>query len=107
MEIMISAASSRINRPIEKAVLRSCLQWGVMLPTPPARAATRNTEAGRNDAGGERRVHHNGYLTAQEPHRDISYYLVHRYGRIRQHRFNDGLAPAVMEETLNAVSGMC
>ncbi len=47
-----------------------------------------------------------GYMTAQEAHRDISHYLMHRYNWIRPHQFNDGLAPAVAEEKLNAVSGM-
>lgn len=45
-----------------------------------------------------------GYMTAQEAHRDISNYLMHRYNWIRQHQFNDGLAPAQGEEKLNAVS---
>ena len=39
-------------------------------------------------------------------HRDISHYLMHRYNWIRPHQFNDGLAPAVAEEKLNAVSGI-
>lgn len=47
-----------------------------------------------------------GYMTAQETHRDISHYLMHRYNWIRPHQFNDGLAPAVAEEKLKAVSGI-
>ena len=47
-----------------------------------------------------------GYMTAQEAQRDISHYLMHRYNWIRPHQFNQGLAPAVVEEKLNIVSGM-
>ncbi|PRD30520.1 UNVERIFIED_CONTAM: insO2 [Trichonephila clavipes] len=47
-----------------------------------------------------------GYMTAQEAHRDISHYLMHRYNWIRPHQLNDGLAPAVAEEKLKTVSGM-
>ncbi|NKI72811.1 IS3 family transposase [Collimonas pratensis] len=47
-----------------------------------------------------------GYMTAQQAHRDISHYLMQRYNWIRPHQFNDGLAPAVAEEKLNAVSGI-
>lgn len=47
-----------------------------------------------------------GYMTAQQAHRDISHYLMRRYNWIRPHQFNDGLAPAVAEQKLNAVSGM-
>ncbi|PXX21187.1 putative transposase [Burkholderia pyrrocinia] len=47
-----------------------------------------------------------GYMSAQETHRDISHYLMHRYNWKRPHQFNDGLAPAVAEEKLNAVSGV-
>jgi putative transposase len=47
-----------------------------------------------------------GYMTAQEAHRDISHYLMHRYNWLRPHRFNDGLAPAVAEEKLKTVSGI-
>lgn len=50
-------------------------------------------------------VPNTGYLTTQQAHRDISYYLMHRYNWIRPHQFNDGLAPAVAEEKLNSVSG--
>ncbi|WP_158249342.1 hypothetical protein [Amnimonas aquatica] len=31
---------------------------------------------------------------------------MHRYNWIRPHQFNDGLAPAVAEEKLKAVSGI-
>lgn len=47
-----------------------------------------------------------GYMSAGEAHRDISYYLMQRYNWIRPHQFNDGIAPAVAEEKLNAVSGV-
>lgn len=43
------------------------------------------------------------YMSAQEAHRDISHYLMHRYNWIQPHQFNNGL-PAVAEEKLNAVS---
>lgn len=45
-----------------------------------------------------------GYMSAQEAHRDISYYL-RRYNLIRPHQFNDGLAPAVAEENLTQCPG--
>jgi putative transposase len=47
-----------------------------------------------------------GYMSAGEAHRDISYYLMQRYNWTRPHQFNDGVAPAVAEEKLNAVSGV-
>ncbi len=47
-----------------------------------------------------------GYMTAQEAHRDISHYLMHRYNGIWPHQINDGLAPAVAEEKPGAVPGM-
>jgi putative transposase len=47
-----------------------------------------------------------GYMTAQEAHRDISHYLVHRYNWIRPHQFNHGLAPSQAEKKLNVVSGI-
>lgn len=47
-----------------------------------------------------------GYATAQEAHRDISHYLMHRYNWLRPHQFNGGMAPAVAEEKLNVVSGI-
>jgi putative transposase len=47
-----------------------------------------------------------GYATAVEAGRDISYYLVRRYNKIRPHHFNGGLEPAVAEEKLNPVSGV-
>ncbi len=45
-----------------------------------------------------------GYMSAQEAHRDICHYLMHRYNWIQPHQFNIGLVPAVAEEELNAVS---
>ncbi|AEA65110.1 ISPsy24, transposase orfB [Burkholderia gladioli BSR3] len=33
-----------------------------------------------------------GYMSAQEAHRDISHYLMHRYNWIRPHQFNYGQA---------------
>lgn len=47
-----------------------------------------------------------GYATAQEAHRDISHYLMHRYNWRRPHQFNGGVAPAIAEEKLNVVSGI-
>lgn len=47
-----------------------------------------------------------GYMSVQEARRDISHYLMHRYNWVRPHQFNEGLAPAVAEEKLSAVSGM-
>jgi putative transposase len=47
-----------------------------------------------------------GYMTAQEAHRDISHYLMHRYNWIGPHQFNGGLVPAQAEKKLNAVSGI-
>lgn len=47
-----------------------------------------------------------GYMTAQEAHRDISHYLMHRYNWTRPHQFNNGLAPAQAEKKLNVVSGL-
>lgn len=46
-----------------------------------------------------------GYMTVREAQRDISNYLMHRFNRIRLHQFNQGQAPAVVEEKFNAVSG--
>jgi len=46
-----------------------------------------------------------GDMTAQEAHRDISHYLMHRCNWIRP-PFNDGLAPAQSEKKLNIVSGI-
>ena len=45
-------------------------------------------------------------MTAAEAHRDISYYLMQWYNWLRPHQFNDGAAPAVAKEKLNAVSGV-
>ena len=39
-----------------------------------------------------------GYMTAQEAHRDISYYLMHRYNWIRPQQFNNRLAPTQAEK---------
>jgi len=47
-----------------------------------------------------------GYMTAQEVHRDIAHYLMHRYKWIRPHQFNDGLAPAEAEKKPNVVFGI-
>ncbi|VVD79724.1 transposase [Pandoraea communis] len=47
-----------------------------------------------------------GYMSAGEALRDISHYLMQRYNWIRPHQFNNGAAPAVAEEKLNAVSGI-
>lgn len=33
-------------------------------------------------------------MSAQEAHRDISHYLMHRYNWIQPHQFNNGLVPA-------------
>lgn len=48
-----------------------------------------------------------GYTTTQQAQRDISHYLMHWYNWIRPHQFNQGLAPAVAEEKLKTVSGVC
>lgn len=46
-----------------------------------------------------------GYVTVE--HREgTQSYLLQRYNWLRPHQFNDGLAPAVAEEKLYAVSGM-
>ena len=58
---------------------------------------------GPSETGERQRL---GYRTAQEAHRDISHYLMHRYNWIRPHQFNGGLAPARAEEKLNVVSGI-
>lgn len=47
-----------------------------------------------------------GYMTAQEAHRDINHYLMHRYNWIRPHQFNDRLASARVEKKLNVVFGI-
>ena len=51
-------------------------------------------------------VPHEGYATAQVAQRDISHYLMHRYNWLRPHQFNEGVAPAVVEQKLNLVSGI-
>jgi putative transposase len=47
-----------------------------------------------------------GYGLASEAHRDISHYLMHRYNWLRPHQHNAGMAPALAEQKLNAVSGI-
>ncbi len=47
-----------------------------------------------------------GYMSAAQAQRDISRFLMERYNWRRPHQFNEGLAPAVAEEKLNAVSGI-
>lgn len=47
-----------------------------------------------------------GYMTAQEAHRDISYYLMHRYNWIRPHQFNNELAPARPRKNLASCPGL-
>jgi putative transposase len=46
-------------------------------------------------------------MTLAEAHRDISYYLMHRYNWVRPHQFNEGMPPALAEKKLNPVSGIC
>lgn len=47
-----------------------------------------------------------GYMSASLAQRDIGRFLMLWYNWQRPHQFNDGLAPAVAEEKLNAVSGI-
>ncbi|MGE8436648.1 MAG: IS3 family transposase [Pseudomonas palmensis] len=47
-----------------------------------------------------------GYMTASLAQQDIGRFLMQRYNWQRPHQFNSGLAPAVAEEKLNAVSGI-
>jgi len=47
-----------------------------------------------------------GYTTVHEAQRDISHYLMHWYNWQRPHQFNDGLAPAIVEEKLEPVPGI-
>ncbi|WP_433912142.1 IS3 family transposase [Pseudomonas vranovensis] len=47
-----------------------------------------------------------GYMSASLAQQDIGRYLMQRYNWQRPHQFNSGLAPAVAEEKLNAVSGI-
>lgn len=46
-------------------------------------------------------------MKAQEAHRDISLYLMHRHDWIRPHQFNGGLAPSLAEKKFNVVSWIC
>lgn len=47
-----------------------------------------------------------GYMSASLAQQDIGRFLMQRYNWQRPHQFNSGLAPAVAEEKLNAVSGL-
>ncbi|MEG1113277.1 MAG: IS3 family transposase [Hafnia sp.] len=47
-----------------------------------------------------------GYMSVSLAHQDIGRFLMQRYNWQRPHQFNSGLAPAVAEEKLNAVSGI-
>ncbi|WP_134063659.1 IS3 family transposase [Pseudomonas sp. JV241A] len=47
-----------------------------------------------------------GYMSASLAQQDIGRFLMQRYNWQRPHQFNSGLAPAVAEEKLNAVSGV-
>ncbi|MGZ0700652.1 IS3 family transposase [Pseudomonas piscis] len=47
-----------------------------------------------------------GYMSASLAQQDVGRFLMQRYNWQRPHQFNDGLAPAVAEERLNAVSGI-
>ena len=47
-----------------------------------------------------------GYQTLVQATKDISYYLMTRYNWVRPHQYNDGLAPAKVEEKLNSLSGI-
>ncbi|SPZ04847.1 ISPsy24, transposase OrfB [Pseudomonas luteola] len=47
-----------------------------------------------------------GYMSAVLAKQDIGRFLMERYNWRRPHQFNEGLAPAVAEEKLNAVSGI-
>ncbi|AVF54882.1 IS3 family transposase [Pseudomonas fulva] len=46
------------------------------------------------------------YMSASLAQQDIGRFLMQRYNWQRPHQFNSGLAPAVAEEKLNAVSGI-
>ncbi|MEC6746692.1 IS3 family transposase, partial [Pseudomonas qingdaonensis] len=46
------------------------------------------------------------YMSASLAQQDIGRFLMQRYNWQRPHLFNGGLAPAVVEEKLNAVSGI-
>ena len=45
-----------------------------------------------------------GYMSASLAQQDVGQFLMHRYNWQRPHQFNSGLAPAVAEEKLNAMS---
>ena len=47
-----------------------------------------------------------GYCSMEEAKKDIGLYLMNYYNWQRPHTANDGLAPAVAEETLNLLSGI-
>ena len=47
-----------------------------------------------------------GYMSAALANQDIGRFLMQRYNWRPPHQFNEGLAPAVAEEKLNAVSGI-
>ncbi|UVM56768.1 IS3 family transposase [Pseudomonas sp. B21-012] len=47
-----------------------------------------------------------GYMSASLAQQDIGRFLMQRYNWQRPHQFNSGLAPAVAEEKVNAVSGI-
>lgn len=47
-----------------------------------------------------------GYMSASLAHQYIGGFLMQRYNWQLPHQFNGGLAPAVAEEKLNAVSGI-
>ncbi len=47
-----------------------------------------------------------GYMSASLAQQDIGRFLMQRYNWQRPHQFNSGLAAAVAEEKLNAVSGI-
>lgn len=47
-----------------------------------------------------------GYMSASLAQQDIGRFLMQRYNWQRPHQFNSGLAPAVAEGKLNAVSGI-
>jgi len=47
-----------------------------------------------------------GYMSASLAQQDTGRFLMQRYNWQRPHQFNGGLAPAVAEEKLNAVSGI-
>jgi len=43
-------------------------------------------------------------MSASLAQQDVGQFLMHRYNWQRPHQFNSGLAPAVAEEKLNAMS---